>query len=234
MIDLHCHILPGIDDGPVHIEESIEMAEIASHDGITHIVATPHIKNILLPCKNIQKAVETLNTRLAEKDIPMQILQGADVSAMLDISFLKGYTINNTKYILVEFPHTYLPRNAKDILFRMMIGGYHPIITHPERNLSILANPGLLFELLDTGLLVQVTADSLTGYFGVDIQECAFYLMKKGIVSFIASDAHSSHQRRPILSEGLKIAEKIIGRERAFNLVMSNPALVLEGNPVSV
>jgi protein-tyrosine phosphatase len=234
VIDLHCHILPAIDDGPLYIEESIEMARIAYRDGISKIVATPHVKNMLFSQEVILKAVETLNARLSESSIPVQILQGADVSAMMEVSFLKGYTLNNTRYILVEFPHTYLPKNAKDILFRMMLGGYQPIITHPERNLSILASPQLLFELLNTGLLIQITADSLAGNFGVDVQECACHLVKKGVVSFMASDAHSSHQRRPVLSEGLKIAEKIIGREKAFNLVKSNPEQVLKGNPVSV
>lgn len=234
MIDIHCHILPGIDDGPEKIEESIEMARIALHDGITKIVATPHIKEILHPHSTIQKAVEVLNSRMAGLDIPVEILKGADVSAMLDTSLMEGYTINNTSYILIEFPHTYLPGNTKEILFRMMMRGYRPIITHPERNLSILADPRFLFALLDTGLLVQITAGSLTGSFGIDIQECALYLLKKGVVSFIASDAHSSLERRPILSGGLKVAEKIIGKERAFRLVSLNPGMVLKGEPVSV
>ena len=234
MIDIHCHILPGIDDGPEKIEESIEMARIASCDGITKIVATPHIKDTLHPLSSIQKSIELLNNRLSEMDIPVHIFQGADVSALLDISLVENYTINNTNYILIEFPHTYLPGNAKEVLFRMMTRGYQPIITHPERNLSILANPGLLFELLDTGLLVQITADSLTGSFGVDIQECAFYLLKRGVVSFIASDAHSSLQRRPVLSEGVRVAQRIIGKERAFKLVTVNPEMVLKGSPVNV
>ena len=200
MIDIHCHILPGIDDGPKHIDESLEMAKIASRDGITTIVATPHIKEPLYPSEDIGIKVAALNDLLTEKGIPLSVLQGADVSSSVDVSLLHAYTINRTRYILIEFPHLYLPGNAKDIIFRLMMHGYRPIITHPERNLSILGNPKLFFELLDTGLLVQITADSLTGAFGLDIRECASYFLKKGIVHFIATDAHSSRERRPELS----------------------------------
>ena len=233
MIDIHCHILPEIDDGPSNIEESIEMAKIASLDGIKKIVATPHIKDTLHSAKTIKKSIEVLNNRLGDMCIPIEIVQGADVNAILDLSLLEGYTINNTDYILIEFPHSHLPKNAKEILFNMIIKGYRPIMTHPERNLSVIKNPDSLFELLDTGLLVQITADSLRGAFGVDIQECACYLLKRGAVNFIATDAHSSYQRRPILSEGLKVAERIIGKEKAANLVTLNPEAVLMGRPLN-
>jgi protein-tyrosine phosphatase len=233
VIDIHCHILPEIDDGPSDIKESIEMAKIASLDGITKMVATPHIKDTLHPVATIKKSIEVLNNRLTEMGIPVEILQGADVSAMLDVSLLEGYTINNTNYILIEFPHSHLPRNAKEVLFRMIIKGYHPIITHPERNISVIKNPDLLFELIGAGSSVQITADSLTGAFGADIKECAFYLLKKGTVSFIATDAHSCYQRRPILSEGLNVAERIIGKNKAADLVNLNPQAVLSGKPLN-
>jgi protein-tyrosine phosphatase len=234
VIDIHCHILPGIDDGPSDIKESVEMAKIAALDGITKIVATPHIKDTLHPKSAIAKIIKVLNDNLDKTGIPIEIIQGADVNAMLDPSLLDGYTINDTGYILIEFPHSYLPKNSKDILFKMMIKGYNPIITHPERNLSVIKNPKLLFELLDTGLLVQITADSLTGYFGMDVKECAVYILEKGAVSFIASDAHSITERRPVLSEGLKVAEKIVGKGKAASMVTSNPMAVITGNPLNV
>jgi protein-tyrosine phosphatase len=233
LIDIHCHILPGIDDGPSDIKESIEMAKIAALDGITKIVATPHIKDTLYPVAKIEKSIEVFNTSLIEMGIPVEIIKGADVNAMLDPSLLNDYTIKNTGYILIEFPHSHLPKNSKEILLKMMIKGFHPIITHPERNFSVIKKPDILFELLDTGLLVQITADSLTGYFGVDTQECAFYLLERGAVSFIATDAHSSSQRRPVLSEGLKVAEKLIGKEKADNLVTLNPESVISGGPIN-
>jgi len=232
VIDIHCHILPGIDDGPRHIDESLEMAKIASLDGITTIVATPHIKEPPYPPEDIEAKVAALNDRLTEKGIPVTILQGADVSSMVDVSLLHCYTINKTPYILIEFPHLYLPGNAKEIIFRLMMHGYRPIITHPERNLSILGNPALFFELLDTGMLVQITADSLTGAFGLDIRECAAYFLKKGVVNFIATDAHSSRKRRPELSGAVQAASRIIGKDQALRLVTLNPGNVVQGNAI--
>jgi protein-tyrosine phosphatase len=232
VIDIHCHILPNIDDGPSDINESIEMARIAANDGITRIVATPHIKNTLHPVSTIKKNVEILNTQLFKLGIPVEILQGADVSAQLDPSLFEGYTINNTAYILVEFPQTHLPNDMKKIIFRMMIKGYYPIITHPERNLSVIKNPDRVFDLINAGVLIQITADSITGAFGIDVEECAFYLLKRGVVNFIATDAHSSLSRKPVLSEALKITEKIIGKERSDKLVTMNPEAVLKGTPL--
>jgi protein-tyrosine phosphatase len=232
VIDIHCHILPGIDDGPNHIDESLEMAKIASRDGITTIVATPHIKEPPYPRENIAIKAAALNDRLREEGIPLNVLQGADVSFTVDASAVRGYTINRTRYILIEFPHLYLPGNAKEVIFRLMMHGYRPIITHPERNLSILGTPRLFFDLLDTGLLVQITADSLTGAFGLDIQECASYFLKKRVVNFIATDAHSSRERRPELSGAVKIAARILGKEQADRLVTLNPGNVLQGKEI--
>jgi len=232
VIDIHCHILPGIDDGPSDIQESIKMAEIAARDGITKIVATPHIKNTLHSVSSIKNSIARLNKRLGELAISVEILQGADVHAMLDISLLKGYTINNTQYILVEFPHSHLPNSMKEVLFKMMVQGYRPIITHPERNMSVLKDPRAIFELINGGVLAQITADSIIGTFGVDIQECSRYLLKKNMVRFIATDAHSSHHRKPVLSQGLKAAEKIIGKDKAIKLVTVNPEAVVKGRPL--
>ncbi|HKN19104.1 MAG TPA: CpsB/CapC family capsule biosynthesis tyrosine phosphatase, partial [Dissulfurispiraceae bacterium] len=164
--------------------------------------------------------------------IPISILFGAEVNAVLDARYMKDYAIEGTNYILLEFPHTHLPKNAKGILFNMALKGFNPIITHPERNPSIIKNPDLLLNLLDTNIFVQITAGSLAGDFGKDSRECAAYLLKQGVVSFIGSDAHSPNGRRPILSSGLKVAEKIIGKENAFHLVNTNPEAVIKGKAV--
>ncbi len=233
MIDIHCHILPGIDDGPSDIEESIEMARIAANDGIKKIVASPHIKDTLHPVNKIKESAGKLNNRLSELKIPVEILIGADVSLVIKPSHINGYTINNTRYLLIEFPHSHLPKNAKGILFNLKIANYIPIITHPERNPSVIANPGLLIELKEYNTLVQITAGSLTGDFGTDKKECAIYLLNMGLVDFIATDAHSPHYRRPVLSEGLSVAEKIIGRNNALILVTSNPETIISGRSLN-
>ena len=233
MIDIHCHILPDIDDGPSDMDESIQMARIAASDGITRIVATPHVKDTFPPLRGIKDSIERLNHAIKQNNISVEILQGADVYALLDPSLFKGYTINHTEYILIEFPHSHFPIQAKEAIFRIITAGYRPIITHPERNPSIIRNPHLMIELLDDNIHLQITADSLTGTFGPDSQVCAKYLLGKDAVSFMATDAHSAHHRRPVLSEGLRAAEKIIGKEKALRLVTTNPEAVINGERIS-
>ena len=232
MIDLHCHILPGIDDGPAEMQTSIDMARIAAEDGIKTIVAAPHIKDILHSTVKLQALASQLNLHLEHQNIPVKVLLGGDVSALLNPSSLKNYSINNSRYILTEFPHNYLPSNSREILFSFAMHGFCPIITHPERNPAIMKRPELLLGMLDGNVLVQITAGSLTGDFGLDEQACASYLLKKDAVHFIATDAHSTSTRRPILSRGLEHAGKIIGMKKAMKLVWDNPRAVLKDEAV--
>lgn len=229
MIDLHCHILAGIDDGPPALQQSIAMARIAAADGISKIAATPHIKNTLHSPDLIRKGAARLNAALAKLRIPVEIVPGAEVYAPIDPLLLDGYTINKSRYILIEFPYTHLPKNAGSLLFKLAARGFRPIICHPERNPSVIRDPDLLLKLMDSNIRVQITAGSLSGSFGLREMECACYLLERGAVSFIATDAHSAKQRPPILSKGVKIAARIIGREKAMTLVTSNPAAVLAG-----
>lgn len=240
MIDLHCHILPGIDDGAFDISESIEMARIAAADGIRKIVATPHISNPDLPeaagkenlSKIIDEKVDDLNRCLESEKIPVEILRGGEVSAFLSPDACEPFTINSTSYLLVEFPYTHLPANAREIIFNMTVAGLRPIITHPERNPSILQNPERLETLIRSGALVQITAASLTGEFGLEYQACAFHLLRRQMVSFIASDGHGAAQRPPILSKAFKTAKKRVGGKMATALFSGNPEAVIEGKPV--
>ncbi len=234
MIDIHCHILHDIDDGPYNIEESIEMAKIAHLDGITSIVATPHIKDTLIPPEIIQDRIDKLQSRLYQENVPVRILKGADVNVGIPPAFLNDYTINGTKYILFEFPHTHMPANARDLIFKAIIRGLHPIITHPERNPSVIKNPNLIVDLADSNTFIQITAGSLIGDFGPYAKHCAIHLLRLGVVHFIASDAHSSTWRKPVLSDGVKVAEKIVGTDAVYRMVMTNPHFVINGSPLNV
>lgn len=234
MIDIHCHILPGIDDGSPAMQESIAMAEVAAADGITRIVATPHVKENRLPVEEIAQRVLQLNQELQQREIPVEILAGGDVDILLDPSMVAGYGINGTSYMLVEFPHEYLPSMAGQLLFAYSVRGITPIITHPERNGSVIGNPERVRGFVEAGSLVQVTADSLAGTFGAEIKECACYLVKQGLVHFIATDAHSSTYRAPVLSLGLRVAEGLMGAEEARRLVTANPEAVVLGLPLHV
>jgi protein-tyrosine phosphatase len=233
MIDIHCHILPAVDDGSASLDESLAMVEIAVADGISHIVATPHIKGEVHSPQFLQQQVADFNAVLKKRGYPLQILTGADVSAMLPPGVLARYTINGGNYFLLEFPHSHMPRNASELVFQMLLAGLRPIITHPERNPSIIRDPELLFSLVDAGCLVQLTAGSLVGDFGADARDCASYLLRMKQVHFLASDAHSATHRLPVLSEGTKAAAAIIGEDAARSLVTTNPAAIIAGRDLN-
>jgi len=229
MIDIHCHILPDIDDGPKTFEESVAMAKMAAEDGIAAIVATPHLNEKLYDPAEISRRVHWLNHLLRTEKVPVSILQGADVSVVFRPKQVQGFSINDTEYILIEFPHTHLPWNAREIISNFIDYGYKPIITHPERNPTIKTNPKALLEVLMDSCYVQVTAGSLVGEFGKTAKDCAVYLLKAGVVDVLATDAHSTTFRKPCLSAGLAVAEQIVGTDCAQQMVFGTPAKVIAG-----
>ena len=216
MIDLHCHILPGIDDGVSDIGEAVEMARIAAADGISKIVASPHIGGQTLTWKTenghlseiIDEKIGHLKRSLSAEGIPVEIIRGGEVSAFLPPQTCELFTINGTAYLIVEFPHTHLPVNSRDGIFAMVVYGLRPIIAHPERNPSVIQNPEKLRELVQSGALVQITAASLTGEFGLESQACAIYLLQQQMVSFIASDGQRGRSSTPGAFESFSSSQK--------------------------
>ncbi|MFZ2631252.1 MAG: CpsB/CapC family capsule biosynthesis tyrosine phosphatase [Desulfosalsimonadaceae bacterium] len=232
MIDVHCHILPDLDDGPSDFGESLEMARIASRDGIYKIIATPHVSDGKYSFTDISKRVEQFNRLLKKNRIPLLVYPGAEVSMGLDPAMFPKYTLNNTNYILLEFPHDHLPSYAEKILSWLCSKGLRPVIAHPERNYSVIRAPEVLLKLLNNNIHVQITAGSLTGDFGVDIQYCADFLLDSGKVDIIASDAHSREFRTPVLAKAVAIAANRIGNRAAQRLVSTNPAALLAGEEI--
>ena len=233
MIDIHCHIIPGVDDGSPDMRTSVDMAVAAAGDGLKTIVATPHIQSEALSPAMIKKHVEILNARFMETGIPVTVVPGGEVASFLPVSMMKNYSINGNGYILLEFPHSHMPLSARETILNIMSEGLYVIIAHPERNPSVIRNPDILFDLVETtGACVQITANSITGGFGPVVKSCARHLIKKGSVTVIASDAHSAGSRKPALSEGLKVAAKIVGHDRAERMVLDNPRSVILGLPV--
>ena len=232
MIDCHCHILPGIDDGASDIEESVAMAKIAFADGISRIVATPHVSDARISPGDIIKRVEELNRHLIESQVPVRIYPAAEVSISLDLPLFAQYTINQTEYVLVELPPDFFPPFTANLLSWLLSEGLRPIIAHPERNTGVVRDPDRLFDVLQDGILLQITAGSLTGEFGIDSQICAELLLDSGKVHIIASDAHSCEFRQPILSKAVEAASRRIGAEQARRLARDNPAEILEGRTV--
>lgn len=243
MIDLHAHILPGLDDGAKTLEESIKMCWIAYKDGIGTIVATPHTLNGLFKNNRliILAKVGELNSELRtnNSELPLAILPGADVRLceetlhMLDSREVT--TIGDEgKYLFVEFPFQGIPYRTEEVLFQLMGRGIIPIITHPERNMEIGQRPKRYYEMIRMGCLAQVTAMSLTGGFGPEIRRVAEKLLTHRLIHIIASDAHSTDWRPPILSEAVRVAEIIVSKKEARKMVTEYPQAVLKNERPNV
>jgi protein-tyrosine phosphatase len=243
MIDLHNHILHGIDDGAGGLKESIEMCRISFRDGIRTIVATPHIlpgiyennrPTILSKVKELQSAICNLQSAME-----LEILPGADIHFSFDLlqRYENGEVVavnDQGRYLMVEFESQGIPYKAEEAIFQLLTKGIVPIISHPERNFEIGHNPKRYYEMIRMGCLGQVTAMSLTGEFGPEIRQIAEKLLKKRLIHIIASDAHSVGRRPPILSSGVKAAEKIVGEKEAQKMVKEYPQAILEGRKPDV
>jgi protein-tyrosine phosphatase len=236
LIDLHCHILPGLDDGPETVEAALEMVHIAVQDGIETIVATPHLLNGIfnVTVEDIYRGVDNLRQEVQKHHLPITLLPGADVYVDKDIPELigKGKVVTlagKGKHIMVELPQDSVPQEIADLLFRIQLKGVTPIITHPERNADIQQSPGLLTQLIQAGNLTQVTAGSLTGAFGSRIQECAYQLLKSGKIHLVATDAHSADKRPPRLTEARRCVEQEMGEEEARIMFDERPLMLLKG-----
>lgn len=240
MIDLHCHILPGLDDGPQWLEESLAMAETAMEDGIRTVVATPHTGDGLYanPLDKVRSALSSLKEALLERGLHLDLHIGGDVHVRPDMMRAvragEAITVDNAgKYLLLELPSLSIPSGVREEIFQLRIHGITPIITHPERNQVIIRDPLVLEEMVSMGALAQLTAMSLTGGFGGIVREAAEYLLTRRLVHVIASDAHSAVHRPPILSRALERASSVLGdRVEAEQMVTSVPAAILAGDMV--
>jgi len=235
MIDIHSHIMPEIDDGARNLDEAIEMARIAAADGIKYMVSTPHMFNGL--SSNPQPAEILERVRLlneAISGIGVTILPGNEVHISHEIAEQakedRFTTINQQNYMLVEFPQFTVPVGAHELLYRIQLERIRPILVHPERNGQIQNHPSLVAEFIERGVLIQITAMSVTGEFGPAAKACADVLLRHHCVHFLATDTHRPKSRPPILSRGRDAAAAIIGAEAAAALVDANPRAVIEGD----
>jgi protein-tyrosine phosphatase len=244
VIDLHAHILPGLDDGAQTWEESLEMARMAVADGITVMVATPHLyqgrspdpewvntKEVILEC------LAQFRQKLAGERIPLEVLPGCDFPLGFEsLQLLEqglALTLNDAqRYLLLELPDTALPPALEDICFQLQSRCLTPIITHPERHVLIQERPEKLARLIDLGCLVQLTASSLTGGFGRRVKKIARQMVKAGYVHLLATDTHSPHHRPPLLSPAVKELTRLAGEEQAQAMVTQIPAKIIQGTAI--
>ncbi|MEH7336777.1 CpsB/CapC family capsule biosynthesis tyrosine phosphatase [Neobacillus drentensis] len=237
MIDIHCHILPGVDDGAKSLAESIEMAKHAVEDGIKTIIATPHHKNSKYenPKTQIIDKVNDLNKALVKEGIDLKILHGQETriygEILEDLEIGDILTLVESKYLFIELPSGHVPRYTERLFFDIQMKGLIPIIVHPERNQELIERPDVLYNLVEKGALSQVTASSLSGYFGKKIKNFSHQLIEANLTHFIASDAHNVQNRSFKMSEAFNIVENKFGTDMVY-LFKENVELLIGDNNV--
>jgi protein-tyrosine phosphatase len=234
VLDLHCHLLPAIDDGATDLDMALEMARIAHGDGIRTIACTPHIYPGVYEntADGIRDAIAALQAALDEAGIGLKLVVGADVH--LDPSLVDGLrggrvpTLAGSRYLLLEPPHHVAPPRFADSVFELMVAGYVPVITHPERLRWIEDHYEVMRQLVGQGAWMQITAGALTGRFGPRPRYWAERMLDEGLVHILATDAHHPTRRPPLLAEGREAAAKRIGAEQATHLVLTRPQGIVE------
>jgi len=233
LIDLHCHLLPGIDDGTGDLEQSLEMARMSVADGVTVIACTPHIfpgvYNNTGP--DICRRIDQLQSELDAAQIAVRLVSGGDVHIAPDlVSKLKSgaaLSLNSGRYVLVELPHHILPPNVEGLFFNLLLAGYVPIVTHPERMSWIDRDYDMLIRLVRSGAWMQITAGALLGKFGSRAKEWSERMLREGMVHIIASDAHDTVRRPPLMGEAFRALRPLVGEEEAMNIVQLRPEAIL-------
>jgi len=236
MIDLHCHMLPGIDDGPKTMEQSLEMARFAVEHGTRRCVFTPHIQPGCYDndSETIRQVFEAFQQRLAAENIPLQVGMAAEVRVCAELPIM----INQDKVpflgrwqgmqlILLEFPHDQIPLGADRLIDWLIARDILPVIAHPERNQSVMCQPEKIDPFVRKGCLLQITADSVTGLFGDVSQKVALALIRKGMATLIATDAHNMYKRRPTLKAARDALLPVIGADRVQALFSANAEAML-------
>lgn len=241
MIDLHSHLLPGLDDGAIDLAMSLEMARMAVADGVTIMACTPHIfpgvYNNVGP--NIEQWVEWLQSELHAAQIPLWLVSGADVHlapGLVDkVRSGEVLSLHGSRYILIEPPHHILPPRAEDVFFELLSAGFIPILTHPERMGWIERNYGLIERLVRSGVWMQLTAAAVIGEFGREAAAWSLRMISDGFCHIVASDAHHPTKRPPRMRAAREYLVELVGEEEADNLVLRRPELIIyDKDPDSV
>ncbi len=233
MIDIHAHILPGVDDGAANLEEALHLAHAAAEEGITDIIATPHHANgvYLNTSSKILTAADDFNRQLKRAGIPLTVHAGQEIrvhDGLMD-AWDRGELLSlaGSSYILIEMPGSRVPVSIHELIHELNVLGLTPVIAHPERNLEIMRNPQLLQEMIELGAVSQCTTHSLIGSFGQPIQRCAWNLCSKGWVHVISSDAHHAVNRGFRLQEAYQLISSEWGESRMFEY-LDNAEKVLQ------
>jgi protein-tyrosine phosphatase len=238
VIDLHCHILPGLDDGPTTMDASVAMARLAAADGTHTLVATPHVReDYYFELHEIADRAQALNARLIREGVKLEVEVGAEVAMsrlpMLNQASLDSLCIGSEgRSMLVESPYQPATDTLEHTLFNLQLAGFYPVLAHPERSPSFMSHPERLAALVERGILCSVTAGSMAGRFGRTVQRFTRLLFERGLVHDVASDAHDVRRRAPGLSAGFRILDRdlpgLLDQVEWFTTIA--PAAILAGD----
>jgi protein-tyrosine phosphatase len=238
-VDIHCHLLPGLDDGPQSPQETLAMARLAVRDGIGTIVATPHQLGSFahIRASRVRDEIDRVTRLLSRHQLPLEVLPGADVRVEPGLAeqLVRGDVLtlaDRGRHVLLELPHElYFP--LEPVIDELRAAGLVGILSHPERNQGLLANRDAVAGLVEHGCLMQVTAGSLTGDLGSQYQRFGEWMLGEGLVHFVASDAHGARSRRPRLRPAFERVRDLTDPQTAVDLFQVHPRQVSQGQPVA-
>lgn len=241
MIDVHNHILPGLDDGAADWDESLEMARVAVEDGIEAVVCTPHwMPGVYENTRSIiLQRLEMLSEKLLQHNIKLRLYPGSelrlDASLPDKIRSRELLSINDGgSYVLIELPEVVMSEHLQRFFWDFMAQGITPIIAHPERNSYVLNHPEQLFDWVEMGVILQITGSSILGRFGRSSRDLAFSLLAHQMVHVVATDSHGMRSRSPKLGRIRRKLEEIVGEKRARELTCTAPKRILSGERLEV
>ena len=241
MYDIHAHILPGVDDGAKTPEDTVKMAQVAADTGTKIILATPHRKDVTegSSVADIRELIEDMNERITAQGNDLKLVLGMenhlDVDLPDEIEAGRALPMNGSRYMLIEMPFFGRPNYIEDVLFKVQLQGITPVLAHPERIEAFQQDIDLLANFIERGMLTQVTAGSVIGFFGKRVQTITNNMLQRNLVHVLASDTHfPDGPRSPKLGIGINSASKFVGQEAAMAMVVDTPKAILEDSSFEV
>lgn len=240
MIDIHTHVLPGVDDGARDLDTALAMLEQAVADATTHLICTPHVLSRVSPEweQRCLANFERLQEAAGRRGWPLELLLGGEIYLQADLLEYRRHRFftldRGGKYVLLELPAIEIPQFTETVLFNLRLQGYYVVLAHPERNSSLLGRLDRIRTLVERGAWVQVNAGSLLGRFGSEVERFSRKLIRDRLVHFVASDAHDPASRKPVLSPAATWVTEHAGPDVAYRLFTGNPRQLLTGEPLEV
>lgn len=234
-IDIHCHVLPGVDDGPASPEAAAHMCAVAQQAGTSAVISTPHSNHRF--AFDPERAAELRTELEAALERPLRLFSGCEVEMSLEtlpaaLARPRSYTLAGSRYLLLELMPSGMAPNLEMVFGRLLDRGLVPVLAHPERNALLQARPGRLASWVEKGCLTQLTADALTGRRGPRVRAAALELLRLRLAHFVASDGHDAVRRPPRLLEAYRTVHQQLSPQLADLLFVHNPRAVLEDRPI--